>query len=93
MTPRARIWTRHLKAGVIEPYSAGIEKHGLNPHAVHIMAEAGVDISRQHSKTPAELGPIPFDYVLRSAGTPMSIARSFRHGPRLFMWDLKIRPG
>ena len=39
-------WARFLKAGVIEPFSAGIEKHGLNPYAVKVMAEAGVDISR-----------------------------------------------
>jgi arsenate reductase (thioredoxin) len=57
-------WARHLKARQIEAYSAGIEKHGLNPHAVRVMAEAGVDISEQHSKTPADLGPVEFDYVI-----------------------------
>jgi arsenate reductase len=57
-------WTRALKRDVIEPYSAGIEKHGLNPHAVKVMAEAGVDITGQWSKTVEELGPVPFDYVV-----------------------------
>jgi arsenate reductase len=57
-------WARHLKADVIEPYSAGIEKHGMNPHAVKVMAEAGVDITGQRSKTVAELGPVEFDYVV-----------------------------
>ncbi|HEY8668775.1 MAG TPA: hypothetical protein VIL86_19160 [Tepidisphaeraceae bacterium] len=38
-------WARQLKGDVIEPYSAGIETHGLNPNAVKVMAEAGVDIS------------------------------------------------
>ena len=33
-------WARHLKGDLVEPYSAGIEKHGLNPHAVRVMAEA-----------------------------------------------------
>jgi arsenate reductase (thioredoxin) len=61
-------WARHLKSGVIEPYSAGIEKHGLNPHAVKVMAEAGVDISSHYSKTPAEIGPVPFDYVVTVCG-------------------------
>ena len=51
-------WTRHLKGDVIEPYSAGIETHGLNPNAVKVMAEAGVDISRQRSKHLDELGDI-----------------------------------
>ena len=38
-------WTRHLKGEVVDAYSAGIETHGLNPHAVKVMAEAGVDIT------------------------------------------------
>ena len=37
-------WARHLKGDQIEAYSAGIEAHGLNPDAVRVMAEAGVDI-------------------------------------------------
>jgi len=61
-------WARALKGDVIEAYSAGIEKHGMNPHAVKIMAEAGVDISKQYSKTPADLGPVQFDYVVTVCG-------------------------
>ena len=57
-------WTRHLKGDLIEPYSAGIEKHGINPHAIRVMAEAGVDITHQSSKTIAELALIPFDWVV-----------------------------
>ena len=57
-------WARALKGDVIEPYSAGIEKHGLNPHAVKVMAEAGVDISAQTSKTLDELPSLEFDYVI-----------------------------
>lgn len=30
--------------------SAGIETHGLNPRAVQVMAEKGIDISQYHSK-------------------------------------------
>jgi arsenate reductase len=57
-------WTRRLKAGQIEPYSAGIEALGLNPYAVKVMAEVGVDISEQRSKVVNELGSIEFDYVV-----------------------------
>ena len=57
-------WARHLKSGVVEPYSAGIEIHGLNPNAVKVMAEAGVDISGHHSKHLNELKDIDFDYVI-----------------------------
>ncbi len=61
-------WARALKGDVVEPYSAGIEKHGLDLHAVRVMAEAGVDISKQYSKTPAEVGPVEFDYVVTVCG-------------------------
>ena len=61
-------WARALKDDVVEAYSAGIEKHGMNPHAVRVMAEAGVDISKQYSKIPADLGPVEFDYVVTVCG-------------------------
>ncbi len=61
-------WARALKGGVIEADSAGIEKHGLNPRAVRVMAEAGVDISGQKSKTVDELGAATFDYVVTVCG-------------------------
>ncbi len=57
-------WTRRLRGTVIEPYSAGIESHGLNPRAVKVMAEAGVDISEHRSKHVDELKGISFDYVI-----------------------------
>jgi arsenate reductase len=61
-------WARHLKGDKIEPYSAGIEKHGMNPHAMKVMAEAGVDITSQWSKTLTELGSVSFDYVVTVCG-------------------------
>jgi len=61
-------WARHLKGEVLEAYSAGIEKHGLNPLAVKAMAEAGVDISGQWSKTIDELPVQQFDYVVTLCG-------------------------
>jgi arsenate reductase (thioredoxin) len=57
-------WTRHRKGDLIEPYSAGIETHGLNPYAVKVMAEAGVDISRHRSKHLNEIKDIQFDWVI-----------------------------
>ena len=61
-------WARQLKGDVIDACSAGIEKHGMNPRAIRAMAEAGVDISGQHSKTVDELGSIDFDYVVTVCG-------------------------
>ena len=57
-------WARTLKSDVLEPYSAGIETHGLNPIAVQVMSEAGVDISKQSSKNANELPDVQFGYVV-----------------------------
>ena len=57
-------WCRHLKGDIIEAYSAGIETHGLNPNAVQVMAEAGVDISGHRSKHLDTLKDVAFDVVV-----------------------------
>jgi arsenate reductase len=61
-------WARHLKGDLIEPYSAGVETHGLNPLAVKAMAEAGVDISGHRSKHVKELDGVAFDHVITVCG-------------------------
>ena len=57
-------WARKLHGDVLEAYSAGLEAHGLNPRAVRVMAEAGVDLGGQTSKTLAAVGAMAFDYVI-----------------------------
>lgn len=57
-------WTRTLKNDCIEACSAGIETHGLNPNAVKVMAEAGVDIAGQKSQRIDEFKDAKIDYVI-----------------------------
>jgi arsenate reductase (thioredoxin) len=57
-------WARHLKSDSVEPYSAGVEPHGMNKPAIQVMKEAGVDISRQRSKHVDELKDVPFDWII-----------------------------
>ncbi len=57
-------WARHLKGDTIEAYSAGTEPKAVDPRAVQAMAEVGIDISHQGSKSVAELGDVEFDYVI-----------------------------
>ena len=57
-------WTHALKSEEIEVYSAGLETHGLNPFAVKVMAEAGVDISAQKSQHLDEFLDLDLDYVI-----------------------------
>ena len=61
-------WARHLKGDVLEPYSAGIETHGLNSIAVKVMAEAGVDISGHRSQHIDEFKDVQLDHVITVCG-------------------------
>ena len=64
----AEAFARHLKSDQLEAYSAGLEAHGLNPNAVKVMAETGVDITGQHSRHVDELQGVVFDYVVTVCG-------------------------
>jgi arsenate reductase len=57
-------WARRLQGDAIEAYSAGVKPGGLDPRAVRVMAEAGVDIAGQRSKHVGELAGVPFDCVI-----------------------------
>lgn len=57
-------WARHLRGDRLNAHSAGIETHGLNPHAVAVMAEAGVDIRGQRSRHIDEFRDTPLDVVV-----------------------------
>ena len=59
---------RHYRGDVIEPFSAGIEKHGLNPNAVKVMNEIGIDITQHYSKTVDDEALPIFDYVITVCG-------------------------
>jgi arsenate reductase (thioredoxin) len=57
-------WARHFHAARLEACSAGVETHGLNPRAVKVMAEAGVDISCHRSQHVDEFAGVPIDLVV-----------------------------
>jgi len=55
---------RHFAGRRAEVYSAGIETHGVNPKAIQVMAEAGIDISAHTSNNVNEYADIDFDHVI-----------------------------
>lgn len=61
-------WARALKSDSIEAYSAGVKAQGLNPNAVRVMREAGVDITGQSSKTVDAIRDVPLDFVVTVCG-------------------------
>ena len=60
----AEAWTRHLRGDIIEPYSAGVDPHTIDPRAIEAMAEVGIDISGQDPKSIEAVQEIEFDYVI-----------------------------
>ena len=61
-------WTRYLKGDVIDAYSAGIETHGVNPNAIKVMAEVGIDISEHKSENIANFADLDLDVVVTVCG-------------------------
>ena len=57
-------YLKHFAKDKAEVYSAGIETHGVNPRAVAIMKEDGIDISKHTSNNINEYRDIDFDYVI-----------------------------
>lgn len=59
----AQGYLTHFGGDKVEVYSAGIETHGVNPIAIGVMAEDGVDISRHTSNHIDEYMDIEFDLI------------------------------
>lgn len=87
-------WARHLRGDRLEPYSAGVAPKGLDPRAVAVMAEAGVDLSGQRSKPVEEVLEAGLDRVVTVCdsarescpvfpGRVPQVHRSFDDPPRL----------
>ena len=57
-------YLRHFAGEKANIYSAGIETHGLNPTAIKVMLEDGIDISKQTSNNVKEYEDIEFDMII-----------------------------
>ena len=76
-------FARELGKGIIEPYSAGLSPAGVNPNAVRVMKEIGIDISNQKSKAIDETLLNTMDIIITLCGraeascpmTPLEIKR------------------
>jgi arsenate reductase len=53
-----------MTKGKANVYSAGVETHGVNPRAIAIMKEDGIDISKHTSNNITEYFGVEFDYVI-----------------------------
>lgn len=57
-------FTKHIAKDQIDAYSAGVDPKGIDPRATRVMAEAGIDISQQASKSTDDIKDMEFDFVI-----------------------------
>ena len=57
-------YLRYYAKNNAEIYSAGIETHGVNPKAIQVMKEDGIDITNHTSNNINEYKNIDFDFVI-----------------------------
>lgn len=57
-------YLRHFAGNKAEIYSAGVETHGVNPKAIAVMKEDGIDIAKHTSNNIDEYYDIDFDFVI-----------------------------
>jgi arsenate reductase len=55
---------RDMAGDVFEVYSAGSSPTGVNPFAIRVLQDRGIDASRQYSKNLNEFVAQPFDFVI-----------------------------
>jgi arsenate reductase len=70
-------WARHLKKEEIEPYSAGVEAGRLDPFAVRVMKETGIDIQQQEPSRIKEFQNAPLDYIIAVSRTALEAIGTF----------------
>jgi arsenate reductase len=77
----------HLGAGRFEARSAGTEPGVLNPLAVQVMAEQGIDISGHHAKSLDAFLEEPFDYVVTVCDDANEACPLFPNARRRLHWS------
>ena len=76
-------FVRHLRGDDIEAYSAGVAPKGIDPRAIKVMSEVGIDISEQGSKSIEEIRHVEFDYVVTLCDKAQQSCPSFPEKTRV----------
>lgn len=79
---------RHLSHGQVDSYSAGTVATRVHPLAVAAMAEKGIDISRQRSKSMDEFAGERFDYVVTVCDNARESCPIFPGDPERIHWSI-----
>ncbi len=80
---------RHLAGDRFEAFSAGTEATLVRPLAIKVMAELGIDISRQRSKTLDRYLSEPFDLVITVCDTAAEACPIFPGAAKRLHWSFE----
>jgi len=82
-------WARHLGGDRFDILSAGIEAHGINPRAIAVMREPGIDISTQESTRLSNAMLSSVDYLVTVCGHADEHCPALPPGVRKEHWPLE----
>jgi arsenate reductase len=82
-------YLRHVAGDEFEPLSVGIDPKGLNPLAVEVMKEIGIDISRQTSKDVREFLGQAIPYVITVCDNAKARCPIFPRTYKFLHWSLE----
>jgi len=80
---------RHAAGDRFEVFSAGTHPVGLNPGAVDVMRELGIDISHQRSKNMSEFTDQSFHYVITVCDRVRDACPRWPHQAKLIHWSFE----
>ena len=80
---------KHMAVDRFEVYSAGVKPTAVNPLAIKVMAEIGIDISKHKSKSVMEFIDQSFDYVITVCGNAQKTCPVFPGEHEKIHWDLE----
>jgi arsenate reductase len=80
-------WARRLLPRDWDVWSAGTHPSGLHPLTVAVMAERGIDVSRQRSKSVSEVPPV-VDLVVTLCASAAAECPRFPGARRVLHWNL-----
>ena len=84
---------KHLASDMFDAYSAGIQPTTINPLAIKVMEEIGIDISRQYSKSIKEYLSRSFDYIITVCDSAKQTCPIFPGEYKKIHWDIEDPAG
>ena len=79
---------RHLASDRFDVFSAGLTPSAVNPYAIKVMAQIGIDISKQNSKNVSQFLAQPFDFVITLCDSAKQTCPFFPGKATRLHWDL-----